>query len=81
MKLMGGRSAQNHRKDVMCIVFWRIYMIADAIVWAGILFGAALVLEGSGYFGKMMLILAGGAFFFLVLLPGAWNSPDRWSGN
>jgi hypothetical protein len=49
------------------------YVIGAAIVWAGILFASALVLQGTPYFSQMLPIVSGGAVWFVVIVPGAWQ--------
>lgn len=46
-----------------------LYELAAAILWAGILIGVAVVLQGTPYFGQLLPILGGGAAFFVVILP------------
>lgn len=52
------------------------YLIASIVVWAGIILSSAIVLDG-GAFGDMLPILAGGAVFYLVILPAALFARDR----
>ncbi|MBX6342792.1 MAG: hypothetical protein IRY97_10065 [Thermomicrobiaceae bacterium] len=47
----------------------RAYLIGAAIVWAGIFLASAVVLSGTGQFGRMLPILGGGAVWFVVLVP------------
>jgi hypothetical protein len=47
------------------------YTLGAAIVWAGIFLASALVLQGTPYFAQLLPILAGGAVWFVVLVPGA----------
>ena len=51
------------------------YILAAAIVWAGILVATALVLQGTSYVPQVLPILGGGAIWFLVIVPGAWARP------
>lgn len=48
----------------------RIYMIASLLIWVGIMAATTLMLSGTGYLVDLIIILAAGAFFYLVLLPG-----------
>ena len=50
----------------------RTYALGAAIVWAGIAVATALMLQGTPYFTQVLPILAGGAVWFLVIVPGAW---------
>ena len=50
--------------------FRRAYLVGAAIVWVAILAASSLVLAGSPYFGQMLPILAGGAVWFVVIIPG-----------
>lgn len=49
----------------------RNYVLAAGIVWAAILVASSLLLAGTPYFGTMLPVLAGGAAFFVVILPTA----------
>lgn len=47
------------------------YMIANAIVWGGVIVATALVLRGTGYMDELIPILGGGAGASIVILgPG-----------
>jgi hypothetical protein len=48
--------------------------IGSAIVWVAILFGEAIVLRGTTYFGPMLPILGAGAVWFVLLAPSALPS-------
>jgi hypothetical protein len=48
----------------------RIYITGAVIVWIGIIVATALMLSGEA-FSPMMIVLSGGAFWFIVLVP-AW---------
>ena len=50
--------------------------IATAIVWTGIFLSVTILLRGSSYFPEVMMVLTGGAVFFVVLLPIAWVGKD-----
>ena len=48
-----------------------IFIIANAIVWGGVIIAIALVLRGTDYMGKLIPILGGGAGVSVVILgPG-----------
>ncbi len=46
-------------------------MIGAVIVWAGILLSSAVLLAGSGVFAELLPILAGGAVWFVLIVPSA----------
>jgi hypothetical protein len=46
-------------------------VISAALVWATIIMASALVL-GATDFQKMLPILAGGAVYFVILVPGGY---------
>ena len=46
-----------------------IYVISSVIVWVAILLSAAMILQGTEYFGKLIPILGGGAAWFVVVAP------------
>lgn len=48
----------------------RNYIIGTVIVWVGIIAAMALMLEGTGEFGNMLIILTGGVVWFLIIVPG-----------
>ena len=48
----------------------RIYLIGAVIVWVGIIIATAVVLSGTNYAMPMLAILGGGAFWFVVIVPG-----------
>jgi hypothetical protein len=49
------------------------YTVGAAIVWAGILLAAAVMLAGTPYFAQLLPILGGGVAWFVVIVPGAWS--------
>jgi hypothetical protein len=49
------------------------YLLGAAILWAGIFLASAIVLQGTPYFSQMLPILSGGAVWFVVIVPGAWQ--------
>jgi hypothetical protein len=55
----------------------RIYEIASAIVWLGLLASVALILEGSRHLTATLLVLAAGAVFFLLILPSTLYPTQR----
>jgi hypothetical protein len=55
----------------------RTYTIGAAIVWAALLLAAALVLQGTPHFGQLLPVLAGGAVWFVVLVPGSWKMAGK----
>ena len=46
-----------------------IYVISSVIVWVAILLAAAMILQGTEYFSKLIPILGGGAAWFVVIAP------------
>lgn len=52
-----------------------VYVAVEAVVWISIIVAVASVLRGSSSLGQVLLILLGGAFVFIVLLPMAWRVP------
>lgn len=63
--------------------FRRAYLISAVIVWVGIILATSVILKGTPYLALMLIILGGGAVWFVVLLPRAffWNrqEPERTS--
>ena len=56
------------------------YLIGATIVWAGILLATAVVLQRTPYLAQVLPILAGGAVWFILIVPGALrrgHSPDQ----
>jgi hypothetical protein len=45
-------------------------ILANAIIWAAVIIASATVLQGTGYVGKMILILGGGAAATNIILGG-----------
>jgi len=45
-------------------------IIANAIIWAAVLIASAIVLQGTGYMGRMIPILGGGAIAMFIILAG-----------
>ena len=54
-----------------------VFIIGQAIIWAAVIFGCGLALDGDA-FSDIILILGGGAAVSVVILPGALLrvSPD-----
>src|SRR5437660_7406033 len=52
--------------------FKRAYLIGSVIVWGSILIGTAVLLSGTPYFAQMLLILSGGAFWYILCMPAAF---------
>ncbi len=50
--------------------FRRSYLIGTAIVWLAIIIATTAILAGTPYFAPMLVILGGGAVWFIVLVPG-----------
>lgn len=48
----------------------RIYTVASLLIWVGIMASTTIILSGTGHLFDQIIILAAGAFFYLVLLPG-----------
>lgn len=53
----------------------RNYLIGAFIVWVGITVAIATV--AGDQFGKMLPILGGGAFWFIVIVPNLFREMDR----
>ena len=49
------------------------YLLGAGIVWTAIFFATAVVLQGTPFFAQLLPILAGGAVWFVVLVPAAWR--------
>jgi hypothetical protein len=49
------------------------YLTASIIVWVAIILGTAFVLRDTPYFSRMLLIVGGGAVWFVVLTPGIFR--------
>ena len=45
-------------------------ILANAIIWVAVLIAAAVVLQGTGYFAKLLPILGGGAAASIVVVGG-----------
>jgi hypothetical protein len=45
-------------------------ILANAIVWVAVLVAVAVVLQGTGYFAKLLPILGGGAAASIVIVGG-----------
>jgi hypothetical protein len=45
-------------------------ILANAIIWAAVLIGAALVLQGTDCFARLLPILGGGAAASIVIVGG-----------
>lgn len=52
-----------------------VYIAVAATVWICILSAIGSVLRGTPYLVQVLLILLGGAFVFVVLLPMSWRVP------
>lgn len=52
-----------------------VYIVIAAGLWLSIITAIASVLRGTPYLPQVLLILLGGAFVFVVLLPAAWRIP------
>lgn len=64
LQVDGGAVEQSNRNRVLTY-----YELASAIVWAALLIGVALILQGTDYFAQLLGILGGAAAFFVVVLP------------
>lgn len=53
------------------------YLIGATIVWAGIIFASAMVLQGTDKFAQMLPILGGGAVWFVILVPTLFRARSR----
>jgi low affinity Fe/Cu permease len=49
----------------------RAYLVGAAVVWAGIFLATAIILRGMDEFVQLLPILAGGAVWFVIIVPGA----------
>jgi hypothetical protein len=45
-------------------------ILANAIIWAAVIIASAVVLQGTGYFAKLLPILGGGAAASIVVVGG-----------
>ena len=48
------------------------YLIGAVIMWVAIIIATAVTLAGTPYLTQILIILGGGAFWFVVLVPGAF---------
>ncbi len=46
-------------------------VIANAIIWAAVIFASVMVLQGTEYWGRMIPILGGGAAATLIVVAGS----------
>jgi hypothetical protein len=53
-------------------------ILANAIIWAAVLIGAALVLQGTGYFARLVPILGGGAAASIIIVGGGLSRLKAW---
>jgi hypothetical protein len=63
-----GERKEQSMQDV--VSFRRGYLIGAAIVWVAIILVTVMIPGGTPYFGQMLPILAGGAAWFVVIIPG-----------
>ncbi|HUZ03533.1 MAG TPA: hypothetical protein VMU89_24575 [Thermomicrobiaceae bacterium] len=47
----------------------RVYLVGAVIVWIGMIAATAIMLGGTAHFSPMLLILSGGALWFVLLVP------------
>jgi hypothetical protein len=71
-------SGGEHMSDVK--KFRTAYLIGALIVWVGIILGTAVMLSGTEYLIQILIILGGGAFWFVVIVPGAFFRKSRELG-
>ncbi len=45
-------------------------IVAVALIWAAVIWAACVVLDGTPYWGRMVLILGGGAAATIMILGG-----------
>lgn len=55
----------------------RTYLVGAVIVWVGILFASAIVLQGTDQFAQMLPILVGGVAWFVVIVPTLFRRPKQ----
>jgi hypothetical protein len=60
--------------------FREVYIISAALGWAAIIMASATVV-GATDFQKLLPILIGGAGYFLILVPGAYDMWQRRKSN
>ena len=48
------------------------YLTGAVIVWVAIIIATAVTLSGTPYLTQMLIILSGGTFWFIVIVPGAF---------
>ena len=56
----------------------RAYFIGAAVVWTGIFFASAIVLQGTAYFGRLLPLLIVGASCFLGVIPVVASPSHRF---
>ena len=61
------------------VKFRRVYLIGAVIVWVAIILASSVILAGTPYLTRILLILSGGVFWFIVLVPGAFFRNRRES--
>lgn len=54
------------------VKFRRAYLIGAVIVWVAIILASSVILGGTPYLTQILLILGGGVFWFIVMVPGAF---------
>lgn len=47
------------------------YEVTSVLVWGALILAVAIVLQDTPYLGQLVIILGGGAAFFVVILPSA----------
>ena len=47
----------------------KYYLIASAVVWAGILIATAVLLKATPYLPQLLAILGAGVVWFIILTP------------
>jgi hypothetical protein len=52
-------------------------IIGVAIVWAAVIFASSLVLEGTPYSGRILIVLGGGAAATIIILGGVLRKEKR----
>jgi len=56
-----------------------IYIISSAVVWAAIIGSSGVLLRASPHFAQMLMILCGGAVWFVILMPATFFKGRRSS--
>ena len=56
--------------DMELYTFRRTYLVGTVIIWVTLLLTLGVTLSGTPAFGTALILLGGGSFWFVVLVPG-----------